>query len=100
MREVTFDDSLQSEFWPALDTVVPALTLSTLDRLVKFYYPILHKLIGKVLYFFAKPRETPLADNFVLDSSARTDTAAFTLLNRLRMSDPRFPFFLFLFFSF
>jgi len=43
----------------------------------------LHKLIAKVLYFFAKPRETPLADDFVLQSSAKTDAAPFTLLNRL-----------------
>ena len=36
-----------------------------------------------ILYFFAKPRETPLADNFVLDASRKTDPAEFTLLNRM-----------------
>jgi cytochrome P450 len=36
-----------------------------------------------VLYFFAKPRETPLADKFVLDTTAKDDPANFTLLSRL-----------------
>ena len=36
-----------------------------------------------MLYFFAKPRETPLADDFVLGSSAASDAAPFTLLDRL-----------------
>jgi cytochrome P450 len=40
-------------------------------------------VLGKLLYFFAKPRETPLADDFVLGSSAATDPAPFTLLDRL-----------------
>jgi cytochrome P450 len=39
--------------------------------------------VGKILYIFAKPRETPLTDNFVLNSSTQTDPASFTLLNRL-----------------
>ena len=43
----------------------------------------MHKLIAKFLYLFAKPRETPLADHFVLDTSARRDSAPFTLLSRL-----------------
>ncbi|KAK4456069.1 cytochrome P450 [Podospora aff. communis PSN243] len=64
MREVAFDDSLQ-------------------NRLLDYYNPTLHKLLGKVLYFFAKPRETPLADDFVLGSSAVADPAPFTLLDRL-----------------
>ncbi|KAK4043948.1 putative sterigmatocystin biosynthesis P450 monooxygenase [Parachaetomium inaequale] len=65
MREVTFDDSLQ-------------------NRLFQYYWPTAHKLFGKLLYLFAKPRETPLADDFVLDTCAQTDTAPFTLLNRLQ----------------
>ncbi|KAK3375051.1 cytochrome P450 [Podospora didyma] len=65
MREVTFDDSLQ-------------------NRLVGYYSPTLHKMFGKILYWFAKPRETPLADGFVLGTSAKTDAASFTLLNRLQ----------------
>ncbi|GAB1320456.1 hypothetical protein MFIFM68171_10666 [Madurella fahalii] len=65
MREVTFDDSLQ-------------------NRLVAYYWPTMHKVFGKILYLFAKPRETPLADHFVLDTSSKTDTAPFTLLTRLR----------------
>jgi cytochrome P450 len=36
------------------------------------------------LYSFAKPRETPLADNYVLDTSKRIDPEQFTLLSRLR----------------
>lgn len=48
------------------------------------YWPAAHKLLGRILYFFAKPRETPLADAFVLDTCAQTDTASFTLLNRLQ----------------
>ncbi len=54
------------------------------DRLVSYYSPTLHKIIGKVLYLLARPRETPLADNFVLQSSARPAAASFTLLNRLQ----------------
>ncbi|KAK4157148.1 eukaryotic translation initiation factor 5 [Chaetomidium leptoderma] len=68
MREVTFDDSLQ-------------------NRLLQFYWPTGHKLFGKILYLFAKPRETPLADGFVLDTCAQTDAAPFTLLNRLQGPD-------------
>lgn len=37
-----------------------------------------------MLYWFAKPRETPLADNYVLNTSKRHDTEAFTLMSRLR----------------
>ncbi|KAL2156198.1 hypothetical protein VTH82DRAFT_943 [Thermothelomyces myriococcoides] len=65
MREVTFDDSLQ-------------------NRLFRRYWPAAHKLFGSILYRFAKPRETPLADDFVLDTCARTDAAPFTLLNRMK----------------
>lgn len=36
-----------------------------------------------MLYFLAKPRETPLADDYVLDTSAQPDAAHFTLMNRL-----------------
>lgn len=50
---------------------------------MQYYSPTLHKLIGKVLYLFAKPRETPLADRFVLETSAKPDAAPFTLLSRL-----------------
>ncbi|KAK3942996.1 putative sterigmatocystin biosynthesis P450 monooxygenase [Diplogelasinospora grovesii] len=68
MREVTFDDSLQ-------------------NRLVSYYSPPLHMVLGKVLGVFgAKPRETPLADKFVLGTSSKTDTSPFTLLNRLNDS--------------
>ncbi|KAK3322131.1 cytochrome P450 [Apodospora peruviana] len=65
MREVTFDDSLQ-------------------NRLVRYWNPTLHRVFGKILYSFAKPRETPMADDFVLHTSSKTDAAAFTLLDRLR----------------
>lgn len=54
------------------------------DRLIYFYSPRLHQIISSLLYFFAKPRETPLADNYVLDTSKREDPAQFTLMSRLR----------------
>ncbi|KAK1781535.1 cytochrome P450 [Copromyces sp. CBS 386.78] len=66
MREVTFDDSLQ-------------------NRQLSYYSPTLHKAISKILYIWGvKPRETPLADKFVLETAAKTDAAPFTLLNRLQ----------------
>ncbi|KAL0930806.1 GTP-binding protein [Colletotrichum truncatum] len=64
MHQVAADDSLQ-------------------NRLVQHYSPALHKALSGVLYAFAKPRETPLADNFVMESSGRPDPAQFTLLSRL-----------------
>lgn len=66
MREVTFDSSLQ-------------------NRLLRYYSPVLHGAMGRVLGAFgATPRETPLADRFVLDNSARgADARPFTLLSRL-----------------
>ncbi|KAL2256753.1 hypothetical protein VTK26DRAFT_1176 [Humicola hyalothermophila] len=67
MREVTLDDSLQ-------------------NRLTKHYYPTLHAIFGRLLSLFAKPRSTPLADNFVLEATSQTDTAAFTLLHRLQQA--------------
>lgn len=53
------------------------------DRLIQYYNPFIHSLISRVLYLFAKPRETPLADSFVLDTSAKSEPAPFTLLSRL-----------------
>ncbi|ROV99147.1 hypothetical protein VMCG_06643 [Cytospora schulzeri] len=66
MREVTFDSSLQ-------------------NRLVRYYSPGLHAVVGRVMSLFgATPRETPLADRFVLDNSVRgLDARPFTLLSRL-----------------
>lgn len=64
MREVAFDSSLQ-------------------NRLVKYYNPSLYGVISSVLRLFAEPRETPLADKFVLESSAKADTMPFTLVSRL-----------------
>lgn len=66
MREVTFDSSLQ-------------------NRLVRYYSPALHGIMAGVLGLFgATPRETPLADRFVLDNSVRgPDARPFTLLSRL-----------------
>ncbi|KAI1330519.1 cytochrome P450 [Xylariaceae sp. FL0255] len=65
MKQVAFDDSLQ-------------------NRLIKYYNPLLHQVIGRVLSIFAKPRETPLTDDFVLAATRKTDTAQFTLLNRMQ----------------
>lgn len=53
------------------------------DRLIKHYAPNFHALISPVLRLLASPRETPLADGFVMDRSAQKDCAPFTLLNRL-----------------
>lgn len=64
MREVTFDSSLQ-------------------NRLISYHYPTLHSLTGSLLALFMKPRETPLARQFVLETSARPDPAPFTLLSRM-----------------
>ncbi|KJR83259.1 uncharacterized protein SPSK_04125 [Sporothrix schenckii 1099-18] len=64
MREVTFDDSIQ-------------------NRLVSFYSPSFYAIINPVLTWFAKPRETPLADDFVLETAAKSDAAHFTLLARM-----------------
>ncbi|KAF3064495.1 hypothetical protein GL218_01155 [Daldinia childiae] len=65
MKQVTFDDSLQ-------------------NRLVEYYNPGLHKIIGNVLSLFAKPRQTPLADDLVMSASAKTSPAQFTLLSRMQ----------------
>lgn len=35
-----------------------------------------------MLYLFAKPRETPLADDYVLETSQLSGTASFTLMSR------------------
>lgn len=65
MLEVTTDSSLQ-------------------NRLVRYWSPTLHALVGRVLEVVAPPRETPLADRFVLDNSVRGGEARpFTLLSRL-----------------
>ena len=60
------------------------LTQPLPDRLFQRYWPTAHKIFGKVLSALAKPRETPLADHFVLDTCAQTDTSPFPLLNRLQ----------------
>lgn len=85
MREVAFDDSLQSKPISRSHSGIHVLTRGTspLDRLIQYYSPLLHKVISKVLYLFAKPRETPLADRFVLNASAKSGPAPFTLLSRL-----------------
>ncbi|KAI0191269.1 cytochrome P450 [Xylaria flabelliformis] len=65
MKQVAFDDSLQ-------------------NRLVQYYSPLLHKIIRHVLSIFAKPRQTPLADELVLSATKETDPARFTLLSRMQ----------------
>jgi cytochrome P450 len=62
----------------------PGNVLTFADRLIQLWYPTLHKLTSSLLYQFAKPRETPLADNYVLSTSERQDVEMFTLLSRLR----------------
>ncbi|GAW25733.1 putative cytochrome P450 [Rosellinia necatrix] len=65
MRQVAFDNSLQ-------------------NRLVEYYNPLLHKVVGHALSIFAKPRQTPLADELVLYATRKTDPAQFTLLSRMQ----------------
>ncbi|KAI0180135.1 cytochrome P450 3A13 [Hypoxylon sp. FL1284] len=65
MKQVTFDDSLQ-------------------NRLIQYYNPTLHGIIGGVLSLFAKPRQTPLADDLVISATAETGSAQFTLLSRMQ----------------
>ncbi|KAI8628635.1 cytochrome P450 3A13 [Xylariaceae sp. FL1651] len=65
MKQVAFDDSLQ-------------------NRLVQYYNPPLHKIIGQALSVFSKPRQTPLADELVLSATRKTGPAQFTLLNRMQ----------------
>lgn len=65
MIEVTTDSSLQ-------------------NRLVRYYAPVLHQMVGSVLEVVAPPRATPLADGFVLDAVEKaSDTRPFTLMSRL-----------------
>ncbi|KAK0673781.1 cytochrome P450 [Cercophora samala] len=66
MLEVTFDSSLQ-------------------NRLLSHYSPLLHRLLNTFLsnILSLKPRETPLADSFVLDTAAQPNASPFTLLHRL-----------------
>ncbi|KAK0756434.1 hypothetical protein N5P37_011086 [Trichoderma harzianum] len=52
------------------------------NRLISHYAPTLHRLFSRVLYLFAKPRETPLADDYVLETSQLSGTASFTLMSR------------------
>ncbi|ODA81557.1 hypothetical protein RJ55_00057 [Drechmeria coniospora] len=64
MHQVVDDDSMQ-------------------NRLISHYFPTLHKLLARVLAVFVKPREVPLADNYVLETSRRTDASNFTLRCRM-----------------
>lgn len=57
--------------------------ITLLDRLISHYSPTLHLLFARILSFFVKPRSVPLADNYVLETSKRTDAASFTLMSRL-----------------
>ncbi len=85
MREVAYDDSLQSEWHSCyVNEMSESIYLTLIDRLVAYYSPTLHKITERILYLFAKPRETPQDAHFVLESSAKTDAASFTLLNRLQ----------------
>ncbi|CEJ81408.1 hypothetical protein VHEMI01534 [[Torrubiella] hemipterigena] len=53
------------------------------NRLISYYSPTLHSLFGGVLALFAKPRMTPLANNYVLKTAKCPDPAPFTLMSRL-----------------
>ncbi|KAK4661539.1 uncharacterized protein QC763_705370 [Podospora pseudopauciseta] len=71
MLEVTFDSSLQ-------------------NRLLSHYSPLLHRLLNTfmVSILSLKPRETPLADSFVLNTAAQPHASPFTLLHRLHSQSP------------
>ncbi|KOS19783.1 putative sterigmatocystin biosynthesis P450 monooxygenase [Escovopsis weberi] len=56
---------------------------SSQNRLIGFYAPFLHLLFSKVITLFVKPRETPLADNYVLEKSSLGGYAEFALMSRL-----------------
>ena len=62
----------------------PAPPDASADRLLSHYSPALHAILGGLLSLWAKPRRTPLADAFVLEASARSDSAPFSLLSRMR----------------
>ncbi|KJZ76025.1 hypothetical protein HIM_04481 [Hirsutella minnesotensis 3608] len=64
MHQITADDSLQ-------------------NRLISQYSPTLHRAFASLLALFVKPREVPLADEYVTGASKRTDVASFALVNRL-----------------
>ncbi|XP_044718082.1 cytochrome p450 domain-containing protein [Hirsutella rhossiliensis] len=64
MHQSTADDSLQ-------------------NRLISHYSPTLHRLLASFLTLFVKPREVPLVDDYILETSKCRDTASFTLLSRL-----------------
>ena len=51
---------------------------------MEYYNPGLHKVIGGVLSPFARPRETPLANDFVMEASSKTGAAQFTLMSRMQ----------------
>ncbi|KAI9167363.1 Cytochrome P454 monooxygenase [Paramyrothecium foliicola] len=68
MHQVAADDSLQ-------------------NRLISHYSPTVHRLLDSILSLVAKPRQTPLADNYVLEASKRSDVAAFTLMSRLEQKN-------------
>ncbi|KKA26864.1 hypothetical protein TD95_002446 [Thielaviopsis punctulata] len=75
MHQVAVDDSLRST----------TNNVPTADRLIQHYSPLLHSVLSKILgYFGVRPRETPLADAFVLDASGQPNTAHFTLMTRMR----------------
>ncbi|KAM7205045.1 Cytochrome P450 [Rhypophila sp. PSN 637] len=69
MKEVTMDSSMQ-------------------NRLVQYWNPTLHGILGKGLRLFGvKPRELPLANDFVWGNTTcneKREAAPFTLVDRLR----------------
>lgn len=77
-------DSLRS---PADERIMLEVTTdaSLQNRLVMYYAPRLHRALGSVLELVgASARETPLADGFVLDATAKAGVARpFTLVSRL-----------------
>jgi cytochrome P450 len=66
------------------------LHLTIEDRLLQYWSPkALRGVVGTILYPFLKPRETPLAEKFVLDIAHKPNAAPFTVVRSLKEKDKR-----------
>lgn len=55
--------------------------------MISHYSPLIHRLLDSILSLVAKPRQTPLADNYVMGASKQSDVAVFTLMSRLEQKN-------------
>lgn len=86
MFQVVGDDAMQSEQMSTAATPPSAAPPDPRgpDRLISFYYPTLHRLLGRLLSLFTASREVSRVSDYVLWASQRADADAFTLMSRLR----------------